>query len=174
VTRTLPHETKRNQWVHLLWAEPLALPFAAVAWMWAAISRCGVSGCRGGGFGVSRDTVASAVGFTVSGLFLALPICHGALGAARNPVLGRGRHRRVVVLLLVDWKRHTLRPSRPRLADLAQFMGEGASGPPQRELNAHLLQSMNRSARRAQAHLESSCYESAAYQDALLLVHGWA
>lgn len=65
---------KRNQWVHLLWAEPLALPFAAAAWMLGAISRCGVSGCSGGGFGVSRDSVTSAVGFTASALILAFPI----------------------------------------------------------------------------------------------------
>jgi hypothetical protein len=50
------------------------LLFAVAAGMWAAIARCGVSGCSGGGFGVSRHTVTSAVGFTVSALILAFRI----------------------------------------------------------------------------------------------------
>jgi hypothetical protein len=38
---------------HLLWTVPLTLILCAPLWVFAAISLCGISGCSGGGFGVS-------------------------------------------------------------------------------------------------------------------------
>lgn len=56
---------RRKPALHLLWAVPLAvllcLPLAAIA----GINWCGISGCSGGGWGLSLDSVGIAVGACV-------------------------------------------------------------------------------------------------------------
>jgi len=39
--------------LHLLWTIPLAIAVSALPWIYGAINICGISGCTGGGFGVS-------------------------------------------------------------------------------------------------------------------------
>ncbi|WP_144016086.1 hypothetical protein [Demequina sp. NBRC 110052] len=44
---------RRFAWLHLLWAMPIATAAAAGPLFIAALSQCGISGCSGGGYGVS-------------------------------------------------------------------------------------------------------------------------
>ena len=66
---------QKKRWVHLLWTLPLAfviqLPF-----LWgASISMCGVSGCSGGGFGVTDVARGSVLPLlAVAGFVLAIPV----------------------------------------------------------------------------------------------------
>lgn len=66
---------QKKRWVHLLWTLPLAfvvqLPF-----LWAAaFSMCGVSGCSGGGFGVTDVARGSVLPLlAVAGFVLAIPV----------------------------------------------------------------------------------------------------
>ena len=70
----LPQAKKRRQWVHLLWAVPLSLPFAALLAAEGVLTRCGIGPCNGGGFGhAPSEPVLSALFFAGSALALALP-----------------------------------------------------------------------------------------------------
>jgi hypothetical protein len=70
-----PRPKKRKQWVHLLWAEPLALPLAAALFVLGSITRCGLGQCNGGGFGHKpSEPVQSALFFFGSAFALAFPL----------------------------------------------------------------------------------------------------
>jgi len=45
--------------LHLLWTIPLAVAASALPFIYGAINICGVSGCTGGGFGVSYGPEAA-------------------------------------------------------------------------------------------------------------------
>lgn len=44
---------RRFAWLHLLWSIPAAVAYAAVPLFLASLEKCGISGCSGGGYGVS-------------------------------------------------------------------------------------------------------------------------
>jgi hypothetical protein len=46
---------------HLLWIVPISLIVDVAFFLAAAISKCGISGCSGAGFGLSSNPVASMV-----------------------------------------------------------------------------------------------------------------
>jgi hypothetical protein len=58
----------------LLWALPLALIVGISTWIPTDIALCGISGCGGGGFGVSWDPVGGLIGLAIGGALVALPI----------------------------------------------------------------------------------------------------
>lgn len=59
--------------MHLLWAVPGALILSLPLWIYAGIAWCGVSGCTGGGFGISRGGAPNAViSLAISGFFMFL------------------------------------------------------------------------------------------------------
>lgn len=65
----------RHPCAHFLWASPLAFFCGLYVFVLAAISVCGVSGCSGGGYGVSRgDPVETALLVTVGAVVMTLPI----------------------------------------------------------------------------------------------------
>lgn len=72
---TKPRRTGKGRWSPLWWALPLALVVALpLSWV-AGFSMCGISGCSGGGFGVSDIGRGSVVPIlAVSGAVLALPV----------------------------------------------------------------------------------------------------
>lgn len=53
--------------IHFLWASPLAIAGGLYFFFLAAINVCGVSGCGGGGFGVSRGDPAETALFVAFG-----------------------------------------------------------------------------------------------------------
>lgn len=53
---------------------PIAFYLSYWVWVGAAISWCGISGCGGGGFGVSRDPVTTVLLTLLSGALVALPV----------------------------------------------------------------------------------------------------
>ena len=72
---TKPSRTGKSRWSPLWWALPLACVVALPLWWAAGFSMCGISGCSGGGFGVSdigRGSVLPIL--AVSGAALALPV----------------------------------------------------------------------------------------------------
>ena len=52
---------KPRTWLHLLWALPIPVIVSAVLLISALWDFCGINGCTGGGFGISRD-VGAAIG----------------------------------------------------------------------------------------------------------------
>ncbi|MCU1403306.1 MAG: hypothetical protein JWM70_1630 [Microbacteriaceae bacterium] len=58
----------------LLWALPLALIVGIGTWIPTDIALCGISGCSGGGFGVSWDPAGGLIGLAIGGAIVALPI----------------------------------------------------------------------------------------------------
>jgi len=74
-TNQLPRAKERNQWVHLLWAEPLALALAALLFVFGSLTRCGLGQCNGGGFShLPSEPAQSALFFFGSALALAFPL----------------------------------------------------------------------------------------------------
>ncbi len=72
---TRPSGNGRSRWTPLLWALPLAFVVALPLWWAAALDMCGISGCTGGGFGVTDVLRGSVVPtLAVSGAVLALPV----------------------------------------------------------------------------------------------------
>ena len=72
---TKPSRTRTSRWSPLWWALPLAFLVALPLWWAAGFSMCGISGCGGGGFGVTdigRGSVLPIL--AVSGAVLALPV----------------------------------------------------------------------------------------------------
>jgi hypothetical protein len=70
-----PSRTEKRRWSPLWWALPLAFVVVLPLWWVAGFSMCGISGCSGGGFGVSdigRGSVLPIL--AVSGAVLALPV----------------------------------------------------------------------------------------------------
>ena len=57
---------KHPTWLHLLWTLPIPVVVSSVLLLSALWDFCGINGCAGGGFGISRD-----VGGTIGNL---LPI----------------------------------------------------------------------------------------------------
>ena len=57
---------EQRAWLHLLWALPIPVVVSSVLLISALWDFCGINGCTGGGFGISRD-----VGGTIGNL---LPI----------------------------------------------------------------------------------------------------
>ncbi len=47
--------------IHLLWIVPIALIVDATFFLAAAVSKCGISGCSGAGFGIASNPAASMV-----------------------------------------------------------------------------------------------------------------
>ena len=72
---TKPWRTGKGRWSPLWWALPLAFVVALpLSWV-AGFSMCGISGCSGGGFGVSEIGRGSVLPtLAVSGAVLALPV----------------------------------------------------------------------------------------------------
>ena len=70
IVRRRPQKSETAQkhpaWLHLLWALPIPVGVSAVLLISALWDFCGINGCTGGGFGISRD-----VGGTIGNL---LPI----------------------------------------------------------------------------------------------------
>lgn len=67
--------SRRKHWSPLWWALPLAFVFALPLLALASLEMCGISGCTGGGFGVTdigRGAVIPIL--AVSGLVLGLPL----------------------------------------------------------------------------------------------------
>jgi hypothetical protein len=64
----------RRAGLALLWALPLALIVGVSTLIPTDIALCGISGCSGGGFGVSWDPVGGIIGLAVGGAIVALPI----------------------------------------------------------------------------------------------------
>lgn len=63
----------RGRPLHLLWSVPVAAAAAALPWFLASLSLCGISGCSGGGFGVSTSGRWEVVPYlAVSGALLGL------------------------------------------------------------------------------------------------------
>lgn len=59
----------------LLWAVPLAMLFSVPQWLVAAFAWCGISGCSGGGFGVSTTSEWLALTLTVvNGVIMAVAV----------------------------------------------------------------------------------------------------
>jgi len=52
---------KQRTWLHLLWALPIPVIVSSVLLMSALWDFCGINGCTGGGFGISRD-VGTTIG----------------------------------------------------------------------------------------------------------------
>ena len=72
---TKPSRTGKRRWSPLWWALPLAFAVALPLWWAAGLSMCGISGCSGGGFGVSVSARGSVLPIlAVSGAVLALPV----------------------------------------------------------------------------------------------------
>ena len=72
---TKPSRTGKRCWSPLWWAFPLAFVVALPLWWAAGFSMCGISGCSGGGFGVSDSGRGSVLPILVlSGAVLALPV----------------------------------------------------------------------------------------------------
>jgi len=72
---TQPSRTVKSRWSPLSWALPLAFVVALPLWWAAGLSMCGISGCSGGGFGVSDGGRGSLLPIlAVSGAVLALPV----------------------------------------------------------------------------------------------------
>jgi hypothetical protein len=61
----------RLRLLHLLWIAVVAVFVDLLCLLGAKISRCGVSGCSGGGFGVSADPVSVVVFIVGAGLVTA-------------------------------------------------------------------------------------------------------
>ncbi|WP_146072542.1 hypothetical protein [Arthrobacter sp. 4R501] len=60
---------------HLRWTVPLAVLLSLPQWLVAGLAWCGISGCSGGGFGVSTGTEWLAVTMSaVNGLILAVAV----------------------------------------------------------------------------------------------------
>jgi len=53
----------KRAWTYLLWALPLPIVFSCILLVVAVWNFCGINGCTGGGFGISRN-----VGGTISNL----------------------------------------------------------------------------------------------------------
>ena len=88
---TSPRETKQHQWVHLLWAVPLALPLAAVAMFLGAMTRWCLGQCNNDPTGPApQDPALTALFFAGSSLILALPLAlvPWARRSIRLPVTG--------------------------------------------------------------------------------------
>lgn len=54
--------------LHLLWIAPVICVAGFVLFVYAHISKCGISGCGGGGFGVSADPIGTIGAMAVAGL----------------------------------------------------------------------------------------------------------
>jgi hypothetical protein len=65
---------RRHPGLALLWALPLAVIVGVGTWIPTAIALCGISGCTGGGFGVSWDPADGVIGLVVGGAIVAIPI----------------------------------------------------------------------------------------------------
>jgi hypothetical protein len=68
VSETAPDE---RTWLHLLWALPIPLLVSLVLLVAALWEFCGINGCTGGGFGISRD-----IGGTI-GILAPIPVLIG-------------------------------------------------------------------------------------------------
>ncbi len=81
-------EPRRHSPAHLLWAVPLGVIIALVMVLGATISWCGISGCSGGGFGVTTSMRPTAVVMLVgSGLAVGAPFAFVRWTLARAPRL---------------------------------------------------------------------------------------
>lgn len=64
-----------RNWLHLLWTVPVAIIVSVPLWFWAGLSWCGISGCSGAGFGISRESQSTAwIALAISGVVMALAI----------------------------------------------------------------------------------------------------
>lgn len=54
--------------LHLLWIAPVILITGFVLYVYAQISKCGISGCGGGGFGVAADPIGTIGAIAVAGV----------------------------------------------------------------------------------------------------------
>ncbi len=68
MTTQAPPGGSRLRLLNLLWIAVVAVFVDLVAILVAKIARCGVSGCSGGGFGVSSDPGVVVVAIIVAGL----------------------------------------------------------------------------------------------------------
>lgn len=92
--------------LHLLWTLPLAVAASALPFFYGAINVCGVSGCTGGGFGVSYGSEAAIWACAIAiALFFGLAV--GAVPWARphrvHLVAGAIVGFAVGAVLLIGW-----------------------------------------------------------------------
>lgn len=93
-----PALRRDRRWLHLLWAVPAAVAASLVPLFLATISLCGISGCTGGGFGVTDSGRAQVVPFLVLGaLVVASPFVLLPWRPARRPRLV------VAAVVFVGW-----------------------------------------------------------------------
>lgn len=71
---TEPAKAPRRHGVALVWALPLAVVVGVASWIPTSIVLCGISGCSGGGFGVSWDPIGGIIGLAIGGAIVALPL----------------------------------------------------------------------------------------------------
>lgn len=84
-------EPRRHSPAHLLWAVPLGVVVALVMLLGASISWCGISGCSGGGFGVTTSMRPLALLLLVgSGLAVGAPFVLVRWTLERRPRLALG------------------------------------------------------------------------------------
>jgi len=60
--------SSRRRALHLLWIAPAIIVAGFVLYVYAQISKCGISGCGGGGFGVAADPKGAFVAVAAAGL----------------------------------------------------------------------------------------------------------
>ncbi|MEO6534068.1 MAG: hypothetical protein ABIO06_10905 [Pseudolysinimonas sp.] len=71
MTSDVPRRSGGLWTLNLLWIAVVAIVVDLGAILVAKIERCGVSGCSGGGFGVSSDPVAVVVAIAIAGVVTA-------------------------------------------------------------------------------------------------------
>ena len=71
MTETAPIE---RTWLHLLWALPIPLVVSSVLLISALWDFCGINGCTGGGFGISRDIGGTIGNLAPIPFLIGLPI----------------------------------------------------------------------------------------------------
>ncbi|MBG6215179.1 hypothetical protein RCH23_003078 [Cryobacterium sp. CAN_C3] len=67
-------ESKERTWLHLLWALPIPVVVSSVLLISALWDYCGISGCTGGGFGISRDIGGTIGNLAPIPFLIGLPI----------------------------------------------------------------------------------------------------
>ena len=65
---------KERTWLHLLWALPIPVLASSVLLIAALWEFCGINGCTGGGFGISRDIGGTIGNLAPIPFLIGLPI----------------------------------------------------------------------------------------------------
>ena len=65
---------KERTWLHLLWALPIPVVVSSVLLISALWDFCGINGCTGAGFGISRDVGGTIGNLAPIPVLIGLPI----------------------------------------------------------------------------------------------------